>query len=128
MIRILVMVLSLTAAVTVAACNTVDPIVCTQIGCSDGLRVEIDGSVETPVTVTVTTSTGETQSRIAQCSGSERCGVFFEDFTPDEVTVTWEAAGETGESTFTPTYEAVHPNGEDCPPECMIGTIDLVIG
>lgn len=53
------------------------------------------------------------------------CRLFFEDFTPSEVTISYESGDQTVQQTFSPTYSRSRPNGEDCPPECVNATVVL---
>jgi hypothetical protein len=50
-------------------------------------------------------------------------GIFFADYTPQQLTVrVVTPAGEATES-FQPTYEKFQPNGEDCSPTCWRATV-----
>lgn len=91
------------------------PIVtCTQIGCSDGLAVEIDGFSE-EVRIELAAD-GETRTLTCQPPGP--CSHFVPDFMPEQVTMTAVLAGREEERAFTPEYRDERPNGPDCPPVC----------
>lgn len=106
----------------VASCNPVEPRVCTLMGCTSGLRVDLEGTPTAPFTVTATAG-GTTES--VTCEQEAGCDLFFEGFTPSQVTISYESAGEEIEQTFSPTYSLSRPNGEGCPPECLNGTVIL---
>lgn len=114
------------AALLAASCSPVGPRACTQIGCESGLTVELQGTPDAPFTVSATADDGDTES--ITCTETEACRLFFQDFTPDRVTITYEAAGRTVQQSFTPQYTRSRPNGEDCPPECMNATVVLDVG
>lgn len=90
-------------------------VACTEIGCSDGLSVGVDGQL--PAAVTVTVSADEVE-RTFQCQAAEPCMTFFEGWTPAQVSVhvAWEGGAVT--RSFSPGYEKHYPNGRRCPPEC----------
>ena len=87
---------------------------CTQIGCSDGLGVEIDGFTEE---VEIELAAGG-ETRTLTCVPPGPCSHFIPDFMPEEVTMTAFLADREEERTFTPEYRDVRPNGPDCPPVC----------
>lgn len=90
------------------------PVMCTQIGCSDGLNVELDGfSEEVELELA---ADGET--RTMTCLPPGPCIHFVPDFTPAEVTATAYLPDREEERTFTPEYREERPNGPDCPPVC----------
>lgn len=103
-------------------CNPLEPRVCTLIGCSSGLRVELEGASSAPFTLTATAG-GATESIV--CEQATGCELFFEDFTPSQVTISYESAEQEIEQTFSPSYSRSRPNGEDCPPECLNGIVVL---
>lgn len=105
-----------------ASCNPFEPRVCTLIGCSSGLMVELQGTAATPFAVTAVSGTA-TES--IECSDLGECRLFFEDFTPSDVTVAYESADQTVQHTFNLTYSRSRPNGERCPPECLNATVVL---
>ncbi|HEX2165519.1 MAG TPA: hypothetical protein VHM02_16375, partial [Thermoanaerobaculia bacterium] len=87
---------------------------CTQIGCSDGLGVELDGFQEE---VEIELTAGE-ETRTLSCLPPGPCHHFVPEFLPEEVTMTvFLLAGEE-QRTFTPEYRDERPNGPDCPPVC----------
>lgn len=103
-------------------CNPFEPPLCTLIGCSSGLTVELQGPPTAPFTLTATAA-GTTESIV--CEEVTGCALFFEDFTPPQVTISYESGGEEVEQTFSPSYSRSRPNGEGCPPECLNGTVVL---
>lgn len=98
---------------------------CTLIGCSSGLTVDLQGASEEPFMLTVESKGGEKKS--VECASPGSCFAFFEEFTPAEVTVTFESEATRVERTFTPEYSRWRPNGPDCPPECRIATVVLSV-
>lgn len=103
-------------------CNPFEPRSCTLIGCSSGLRVELEGTPTAPFTLTATAGAA---SESISCEQATACNLFFEDFTPSQVTISYESGGEEIEQTFSPSYARSRPNGEDCPPECLNGAVTL---
>lgn len=96
------------------------PTACTQIGCADGLNVELDGfgqEVELELTA------GE-ETRTLSCLPPGPCHHFIPDFIPAEVTATaFLDDGTEEERAFTPEYRDERPNGPDCPPVCRQAAI-----
>lgn len=79
-------------------------------------------------TVTVSCPSGEVEGAIS--IGPEACqaGTFtFMDYAPDQLEVTLRFGGTERSESFTPTYETLRPNGPDCPPECRVGEVVLVM-
>lgn len=92
---------------------------CTQIGCNDGLNVELDGfddELELELT-----ADGET--RTVTCLPPGPCRHFIPEFTPAEVTATAFLGDREEERTFEPEYREERPNGPDCPPVCRQASI-----
>jgi hypothetical protein len=96
---------------------------CTLIGCTDGIMV----SFETPPpdgTLVELEGPFGVPWRV-ECGVDLDCGtgIFFADYTPQQLTVrVVTRAGEATES-FQPTYEKFQPNGEDCSPTCWRATV-----
>lgn len=105
--------------------------VCTEIGCVDGLTVQLEGVI--PSTFTVEAVVPGDSPILVQCSSDQPaipCAgdhLFFEGFTPEEVTIriSWKD-GQVSE-TFRPSYERVQPNGPGCPPECRQGHVTMML-
>lgn len=112
---------------SLVSCAPTIPRACTQIGCSDGLTVQVAGT--TPQTFTVEAIAPGVEPRIAQSPGGQSGSsqFFFEDSTPEEVTIriTWNGGSVT--ETFRPSYETVRPNGPNCPPECQQGRVLITV-
>lgn len=119
----------LLAGLLLAACanDRNGPVACTEIGCSDGLRVRLLGSHPATFTITATASDGLTRS--IRCGVDRPCGniVFLPDFAPERATVRVESDAGTVEREFTPTYEEVRPNGPGCPPVCRQGEVEIEV-
>ncbi|NIN70965.1 MAG: hypothetical protein GTO46_03300 [Gemmatimonadetes bacterium] len=109
--------------------ETTSPDVCTLIGCSDGLFVELAGKV--PATCAVHLSATNWAPRIFECSdmvaGDTALSYFLTDFYPDELTVGVFWDNSVVVQTFTPTYEDVQPNGPGCLPTCRLGTVKMIL-
>jgi hypothetical protein len=105
-----------TAAPSPAGAEEGGPIAtaCTQIGCSDGLRVELDGFREE---VELELAAGG-ETRTVTCLPPGPCRHFVPDFAPAEVTATAFLGDREEERTFEPEYREERPNGRDCPPVC----------
>jgi hypothetical protein len=95
------------------------PTMCTQIGCSDGLNVELDGFDEE---LEVELTAGE-ETRTVTCLPPGPCRHFIPDFTPAEVTATALFGDREKERVFEPEYREERPNGPDCPPVCRQASI-----
>jgi hypothetical protein len=106
--------------------------VCTEIGCFDGLTVQLQGSIPAAFSVEATAPGGETTVVVCPEGGAGVvCGVdqlVFEGFTREEVTITISWDGGSLTETFRPAYETFRPNGPDCPPECRQAEITMRLG
>lgn len=98
--------------------------VCTLIGCEDGLRVEIEGGLALPYTVSASVP-GASHPWVVECTVAAPCdgSVWFPEFTPDFVRITVETESETRTRDVQVDYESFRPNGPECPPECLQGTV-----
>ncbi len=110
-------------AVLTSCCGSNDT--CTQIGCDDGLKVVLEGTLPSGVTVEAIAAGGE--RRTEQCAHVDPCSVLFEGFHPEEVTVrvTWD--GNTEVVTARLNYAESRPNGRCCPPMCRTATMSIVL-
>ena len=105
-------------AALLSACSSTGGLNCTDIGCSDGLVVELTGAPPGPWSISVS-SQGTTHAQ--DCAAGGNCGgvMFFEGFLPQLVTVTVTR----GSNTVTyfnqaPTPRTFEPNGPRCGPSC----------
>lgn len=110
-------------AVMIGACGITSPQDCTLIGCTNGLAVVVNTSLQQQMTVTVKAGT-QTLATL-QCSAGTPCNTFIENQTPSEVQVTINVSGGTVNRTYNPQYQMHRPNGENCPPECKQATITV---
>ena len=99
--------------------------VCTLIGCSNGLAVEVNSSLQQSVTVNV--QAGTQVIHTFRCDPGQPCRAFVENQTPEEVSVHLQTPQGTVSKTFRPEYRANRPNGPDCPPDCRQATITLAV-
>ena len=102
------------------------PVMCTLIGCEAGLSVDVRGDRGGDVTVKVVAADGQT--RTFECEAeAATCSSFFADYMPENVSVTvTKSQGNTVRS-FNVSYANVRPNGEDCPPVCRQGHIEVML-
>ena len=104
------------ALVAAAACTNPNG-ACTKIGCSDGLRVFIQGTPVGPWRVDV--SAAGVESRSFTCPAGERCpAAHFPGFMPSTATVVVTLNGNTTTSQVTLVEHLVRPNGPGCEPVC----------
>ena len=97
---------------------------CTDVGCDDGLIVRFSSPIPPGSTVTATSPfDGE---RSIECTGTTSCeGVFFERFTPTQVSIVAELPEGSETLNVSPTYRDFQPNGEDCEPTCRIAEVSF---
>ncbi|HUH12140.1 MAG TPA: hypothetical protein VMK65_03485 [Longimicrobiales bacterium] len=118
------------ALLALSACRGEDPVrACTQIGCSDGLTVEVTGDVPSRYTVRVVPEGAQATEQA--CGDGMPCagGAFFPDLTPERATVQVLVDDEVvAELTVTPVYDDVQPNGAGCPPICRQARVTVAVG
>lgn len=115
--------------VLVLGCSSTEEepqVICTLIGCENGLNVQVNSSLTQSFTVTVRAGSGE-QLHSFTCNPGQTCQAFVAGQTPDEVTVTLATAQGPVSKTFQPEYRLNRPNGPDCPPECKQATIVMTV-
>jgi hypothetical protein len=97
--------------------------VCTEIGCSDGIRVTFEAPPPDGTLVELGGSFGVPWR--VECGVDLDCstGIFFADFTPDHLSVRVITSGGEVTESFQLTYQELRPNGGDCPPTCRIATV-----
>lgn len=123
--------LAVTAAIvavglTGCAAKRTGPTMCTKIGCEPGLSIDVRGPRDSDITVKISAADG--QLRTFECdSEAPSCSSFFADYTPENVTVTITKKESNTVRAFQVTYQNERPNGEDCPPVCKQGHIDMTI-
>ena len=103
------------------------PVICTQIGCTDGLTVQIEGTLPTAFVLEAVAPVGPPV--IVECPDSALCGsnIFLEGFTPEEVWIRLSFDSNSVSETFNPVYETFQPNGPDCPPECLVASVTVLL-
>ena len=101
------------------------PVVCTEIGCDDGLTVIVADAPAGPYSVELVLPGGE--RRAAECPEASRCeaGFFFAGVAAREVAITVTSSAGARTITVRPTYTASRPNGRGCPPLCRQGTVKI---
>jgi hypothetical protein len=115
---------------------------CTLIGCVDALTISLIGNVPDGFTIEVVADDGTTLR--ARCTDDDEArdpesGVVLPDvlcrkgsivffrFAPEEVNIRFAWQGGEAAETAHPVYDAVRPNGPDCPPECRVGHVEFEI-
>ena len=130
----------------IGGCDLVPPLACTEIGCTDGLTVELraaSGAFEAGIysitlggdacTVTVGGPDDCAADRCvvdSTCNGITLVGYDEADtltllapVTEGEVALTVDLEGTVLlDESFEPLYETIEPNGPGCPPVCRIAT------
>ena len=97
---------------------------CTLVGCEPGLSIDIRGDRGGDITVKIVAADG--QQKTFECDAdAPACTTFFADYTPERVSVTVTKKESNVVRSFEVTYRNEHPNGEDCPPVCKQGHIDM---
>jgi hypothetical protein len=100
-------------------------VACTEIGCNDGLSVDLTGNVPTSGTVEAEDlDSGEIRSEAIQVIQGT-ANIFFAEFTPTNVTVRVMDDSVLASVDVAPTYETARPNGPDCPPECSQARLSI---
>jgi hypothetical protein len=119
---------TLLLCLTLASCTAnegPDGFACTQIGCTDGLSLQVSGLTAGSYTVTVSAA-----SRIIgtfSCTAGQPCVHFIENQTPDEVSVVVQGGGGGATRNYRPEYRKTRPNGPNCPPECKQATLVVTL-
>ena len=118
----------LLAAVTLTlACDSDRTRVCTEIGCANDLRVEIQNAPPGPITVQATPVGTPIGVQTAACPGETGCTntVYFRDFAPVHVHLTVTTTAGTRRWDVRPNFLMSQPNGPGCPEICRYGTVRL---
>ena len=126
-LKLFALVVVLPAAGAGCASNSQEgPVACTMVGCEPGLSVDVRGDRGGDVTVKVVAADG--QSRTFECEAeAATCSAFFAEYMPENVSVTvTKAQGNTVRS-FNVSYANVRPNGDDCPPVCRQGHVEVML-
>jgi len=125
----MVLTLALAESCSYSEYDTLDnlPVVCTDAGCFDGLTVQIEGTLPTAFVLEAVAPAGPPV--IVECPDSAMCGsnIFLEGFTPEEVTIRLSFDSDSVSETFNPFYETNQPNGPDCPPECLVASVTVLL-
>jgi hypothetical protein len=94
------------------------------MGCESGLTVMIEPR---PAGSFRVEAAADDSVRTVECDAQRPCegGAFFRDFTADRATIRVIVANDTTTRTVAPSYEALTPNGPECPPTCMRATVTV---
>ena len=111
-------------------CDALDPKICTEIGCSSGLTVQLASTPVGAYSVEIVTSpvAGGATYKFS-CPGTSTCGpAFFESYlgTSPLIRVT-SSAGTKDTQLSDVAYTTGQPNGKGCPPVCTSATVTVPI-
>lgn len=120
--------LLLTMAVALAGCDDTTSQACTEIGCSDGLRVTLRQAPGVELQVVASTGAGDERTGTCVVEPDGSCEVRFYDFVPEEVTIAVFGGDQPVSVTLQPAYGELQPNGPGCPPICRQATVELNLG
>lgn len=96
---------------------------CTLVGCDSGLRVIVQGSPTSPYRIEVGIESSPARF-VYQCPTSSACEwVFFPHYTPETPTVRVITGADTVVVRERVEYTRHQPNGPDCGPTCLTGTV-----
>ncbi|HEY0674163.1 MAG TPA: hypothetical protein VGD27_17945 [Longimicrobiales bacterium] len=116
----------LSLIVVCAACSSNEVVrACTEIGCSNGLAIEVSSGLQQAITVHVRSGTQTLHT--FRCEPNQPCQAFVADQTPAQVTIVVDAPEGELSKTYQPEYRTNRPNGPDCPPECRQATVRLSV-
>lgn len=107
-----------TAVLLLASCSPLFQ-ECSLAVCQDGLVVELGSTTNGPLRVEAWSEL-RIAPQVFDCPAANQCrSAFFQDFQGENVTVrvTTDAGTRTQEFTGVD-YDAVYPNGRDCPGRC----------
>lgn len=121
-------VLGIAAAIGMGSCHS-EPVaeVCTEIGCSSGLTVLLEGDVPDEYRVVVKPFARDSVEMT--CRPVQPCvnGLFFEGVTRESVVVEVHMGERLVRQTFTVPYTKKRPNGPGCDPECLQGVVTVEV-
>jgi hypothetical protein len=101
------------------------PFVCTEIGCDDGLVVQLDPAPVGAFRVEAQAE-GQSSPAVFNCPEGSRCpSAFFPGLVTDQVTVRVTTAAGTATQQFRPQYEKQYPNGRACGAACRQATVTV---
>jgi hypothetical protein len=105
-----------------------EPKACTEIGCDDGLRVQLDGAPAGGIVRVELLPAGDTGPRyVVECAATQGCanGAWFPGFTGDYAVVRVTTSDGSVSREVRPTYAVMQPNGPDCPPTCRTASVTV---
>ncbi|MFL5537556.1 MAG: hypothetical protein ACJ8J0_01105 [Longimicrobiaceae bacterium] len=116
--------LSAACVALLAGCSGISDL-CTLVDCDSGLLVQLAQTPTGPYRIEVF-SHPESPHYVFDCANPATCGyALFVDYTPSQVTIRVTTAAGTSEQTVKPTYDVDRPNGPNCDPACMQGTVTV---
>jgi hypothetical protein len=100
--------------------------VCKLESCEAGLSIDVRGDRGGDINVRINAADG--QSKTFDCDAeAPSCSSFFADYTPENVSVTITKKESNIIKSYQVTYHNERPNGDDCPPVCKQGHIDVML-
>ena len=116
--------LALVSTVLASGCNSLTG-VCTQIGCTSGIEVQLEEEPPVPYRIEADAG-GGTARYVYECDQTAGCPpIFFAEFTPDWVIFEVIVAEDTTWYEVRPTYTKHQPNGPRCEPTCYNSVVRL---
>jgi hypothetical protein len=114
--------LFLCVALLAVACKSPD-VVCTAVGCVNGLIVEVQNAPAGPITVQATDGSAGDSVHTITCPGESGCTntVFFLGSTPASAQLTITTTSGTRRQVVRATYTTSQRNGPRCPDICRSG-------
>jgi hypothetical protein len=119
---------ALAAVVLAAGCGSDAVSVCPLLGCMSGLTVHLASLPAAPFRLEITVDGDLDVVYSYDCTTAVRCNqdVMFPGLTADNVHVTVRVGNAVRSTDAAPSYIRSHPNGPNCPPECLTATITVL--
>jgi hypothetical protein len=110
-----------------AGCNGISG-GCTLIGCDSGLLVNLTQAPAGAYRIEVF-ATLDGPRYVYDCASAAQCGTtaFFNDYTPESVTIRVTTAAGTREQNAQPSYSVNQPNGPNCDPTCKQAQVTVAL-
>lgn len=116
--------LALASTVLASGCGSITE-VCTLMGCTSGIEVQLEEEPPVPYRIEAAAD-GGTARYVYECGQTARCSpIFFAEFTPDWVLFSVIVGADTTWYEVRPTYTEQQPNGPGCEPICYNSVVRL---
>lgn len=97
---------------------------CTEIGCGDGLWLDLRQPNSSPVTVFTATITADGVAQSIVCPGPNCTeNIVIVGGMPTQIRVDVSTSSRSAALEASPTYVVSTPNGPSCPPKCRTATV-----